>query len=103
MSCNQPEVTHDEAKSGYINTLNKKNKEKDHIINGARTVHATFDTLAETLDYVETYRQVRLRNQNSRPVGFACWRRTEIYDFKSAYEISGYDLFHTSSFMTSLL
>lgn len=32
--------------------------EKDHIINGARTVHATFDTLAEALEYVETYRQV---------------------------------------------
>ena len=29
MSCNQPEVTHDGAKSGYINTLNKKNKEKN--------------------------------------------------------------------------
>ena len=32
--------------------------EKNHIINGARTVHATFDTLAEALDHVETYRQV---------------------------------------------
>ena len=32
--------------------------EKDHIINGARTVHAAFATLAEALEHVEAYRQL---------------------------------------------
>ena len=32
--------------------------EKNHIINGARTVRATFDTLAEALEHLETYRQL---------------------------------------------
>lgn len=32
--------------------------EKNHIINGARTVKATFDTLAEALEHVEAYRQL---------------------------------------------
>lgn len=32
--------------------------EKNHIINGARTVNATFDSLAETLEHVEAYRQL---------------------------------------------
>ena len=32
--------------------------EKDHIINGARTVHASFDTLKETLDYASTYKKM---------------------------------------------
>ena len=31
--------------------------EKKHIINGARTVRASFDTLAEALEHVEAYRQ----------------------------------------------
>lgn len=32
--------------------------EKNHIINGARTVNATFDSLAESLEHVEAYRQL---------------------------------------------
>ena len=32
--------------------------EKNHIINGARTVRASFDTLAEALEHVEAYRQL---------------------------------------------
>ena len=32
--------------------------EKNHIINGARTVNATFDSLAEALEHVEAYRQL---------------------------------------------
>ncbi len=32
--------------------------EKNNIINGARTVHATFDSLAEALEHVEAYRQL---------------------------------------------
>ena len=32
--------------------------EKNHIINGARTVRASFDTLAEALEHVEAYRQI---------------------------------------------
>lgn len=32
--------------------------EKNHIINGARTVNATFDSLAEALEQVEAYRQL---------------------------------------------
>lgn len=32
--------------------------EKNHIINGAHTVHATFDTLTEALEHVEAYRQL---------------------------------------------
>ena len=32
--------------------------EKNHIINGARTVRATFDTFAEALEHVEAYRQL---------------------------------------------
>lgn len=32
--------------------------EKKHIINGARTVRATFDTFAEALEHVEAYRQL---------------------------------------------
>lgn len=32
--------------------------EKKHIINGARTVRASFDTLAEALEHVEAYRQL---------------------------------------------
>lgn len=32
--------------------------EKNHIINGARTVNASFDSLAEALEHVEAYRQL---------------------------------------------
>lgn len=32
--------------------------EKNHIINGARTVRASFDSLAEALEHVEAYRQI---------------------------------------------
>ena len=32
--------------------------EKNHIINGARTVNATFDSLAEALEHVKAYNQL---------------------------------------------
>ena len=48
---------------GAFQTVNDKiglrvQYEKNHIISGARTVNATFDTLAEVLEHVEAYRQL---------------------------------------------
>ena len=43
--------------------------EKDHIINGARTVHASFDTLKETLDYASAYKKMaETQNITAPPV-----------------------------------
>ena len=43
--------------------------EKDHIINGARTVHASFDTLKETLDYASIYKNMaETQNITAPPV-----------------------------------
>ena len=39
--------------------------EKDHIINGARTVHATFDTISEALEHMKTYRQCAVPQANT--------------------------------------
>ena len=41
--------------------------EKNHIINGARTVHASFDTLAEALEHVEAYRQLTAPQAKAAP------------------------------------
>ena len=43
--------------------------EKDHIINGERTVHASFDTLKETLDYASIYKNMaETQNITAPPV-----------------------------------
>ena len=39
--------------------------EKNHIINGARIVNATFDSLAEALEHVEAYRQLTAPQANA--------------------------------------
>ena len=43
--------------------------EKDHIINGARAVHTSFDALKKTLDYVSTYKKMtETQNITAHPV-----------------------------------